>query len=87
MFEGTRYQSTVEEWAELINAPKESKDDLDVYDEKKKDHNSMTHMYREIPDKALETTSLDMYTSCCLVCLQSTGSLGTHFYPSLEITR
>ena len=31
------------------------KDDLDVYAKKKKDHNSMASMYREIPDAALET--------------------------------
>ena len=55
MFEGTRYQSTIEEWANLINAPKESEDDLDVYAKKKMDHNSMSQMYKEIPDKALET--------------------------------
>ena len=55
MYEGTRYQSTIEEWANLINAPKESEDDLDVYSKKKKDHNSMSHMYKEILDKALET--------------------------------
>ena len=42
----------------MLNAPKESEDDLDVYAEKKKDHNSMAHMYREIPDKALETHKL-----------------------------
>ena len=57
MSEGTRYQSTVEEWAKLINAPKESEDDLDVYAKKKMGHNTMTHMYKEIPDKALETCS------------------------------
>ena len=55
MFEGTRYQSTVEEWAKLINAPKENDDDLDVYAKKKMGHNTMAHMYKEIPDKALET--------------------------------
>ena len=44
MFEGTRYQSTVEEWAKLINAPEENEDGLDVYAKKKKDHNSMAHM-------------------------------------------
>ena len=58
MSEGTRYQSTVEEWAKLINAPKENEDDLDVYAKKKKDHNSMAHMYKTIPDKALETHNL-----------------------------
>ena len=55
MSEGTRYQSTVEEWARLINAPKEKDDDLDIYAKKKMDHNSMAHMYKEIPDKAVET--------------------------------
>ena len=50
----TRYQSTIEKWGNLINAPEEKEDDLDVYS-KKKDHNSMSHMYKEIPDKALET--------------------------------
>src|SRR4051812_43832476 len=39
----------------LINAPKENEDDLDVYAKKKKDHNSMENMYKEIPDDALET--------------------------------
>ena len=37
------------------NAPKEKEDDLDVYAKNKKDHNSMSHMYREIPDAAIET--------------------------------
>ena len=55
MSEGTRYQSTVEEWTKLINAPEENEDDLDVYAKKKKDHNTMAHMYKEIPDAALET--------------------------------
>ena len=47
-----------EEWAKLINAPEEHEDDLDVYAKKKKDHNSMANMYKEIPDKALETHKL-----------------------------
>ena len=58
MTEGTRYQSTVDEWAKLINAPEEAEKDIDVYAEKKKDHNSMANMYKEIPDKALETHKL-----------------------------
>ena len=58
MSEGTRYQSIVVEWAKLINAPEEHEDDLDVYAKKKKDHNSMANMYKEIPDKALETHKL-----------------------------
>src|SRR3954466_1622175 len=55
MSEGTRYQSTVAEWAQLINAPEEQEDDLDVYAKKKMDHNSMASMYKEIPDADLET--------------------------------
>ena len=55
MSEGTRYQSTIEEWANLINAPKEKEDDLDVYAKKKMDHNSMANMYKEIPEDDLET--------------------------------
>ena len=39
----------------MINAPEENEDDLDVYDEKKKYHNTIAHMYREIPDDALDT--------------------------------
>ena len=48
-------ESTIEEWARLINAPKENDDDLDVYAKKKMDHNSMSQMYKEIPEDALET--------------------------------
>ena len=58
MSEGTRYQSTVEEWAKLINAPEENEDDLDVYAKKKMDHNSMAHMYKEIPVDDLDTRQL-----------------------------
>ena len=55
MTEGTRYQSSIAEWAKLINAPEEADDDTDVYAKPRKDHNSMAHMYKEIPDNALET--------------------------------
>ena len=55
MSEGTRYQSTVDEWAKLINAPAAYEDDLDVYAKKKKDHTSMASMYKEIVDADLET--------------------------------
>nr|XP_020188497.1 uncharacterized protein LOC109774199 [Aegilops tauschii subsp. strangulata] len=58
MTKGTRYQSTVAEWAKLINAPEEAQDDIDVYARCKKYHNSMANMYKEIPDKALETHKL-----------------------------
>ena len=58
MSEGARYQPIVEEWAKLINAPEEHDDDLDVFAKKKKDHNSMANMYKEIPNKALETHKL-----------------------------
>ena len=40
---------------EVDQCPKESEDDLDVYANRKKDHNTMAHMYKEIPDAALET--------------------------------
>ena len=55
MSEGTRYQSTVAEWAQIINAPEEHDDDLDIYAKKKMDHNSMSNMYKEIPNEALHT--------------------------------
>ena len=38
--------------------PEEHEDDLDVYATKKKDHNTMANMYKEIPDKALKTHKL-----------------------------
>ena len=46
------------QWAQLINAPEEQEDDLDVYAKNKKDHNTMAHMYKEIPDAALENTQV-----------------------------
>ena len=55
MTEGQRHQSIVHEWARLISAPEEEQNDIDVYAEKKKDHNTMANMYKAIPDKALET--------------------------------
>ena len=55
MSEGTRYQSTIAEWAQIINAPEEHDDDLDIYAKKKMDHNSMSNMYKEIPNEALDT--------------------------------
>src|SRR3954464_12614059 len=55
MPEGTRYQSTVAEWAQLINAPEENEDDLDVYSKKNMDHNTMANMYKEIPTDDLDT--------------------------------
>ena len=58
MTEGTRYQSSVAEWAKLINAPEEAEKDIDFYAERKNEHNSMANMYKEIPDKALKTHKL-----------------------------
>ena len=58
MIEGTIYQSTISEWAKLINAPKEDENDTDVYAKPRKDHNSMANMYKTIPDDALETHKL-----------------------------
>ena len=71
MSEGTRYQSTVAEWAQLINAPEEHDDDLDIYAKKKMDHNSMSNMYKEIPNEALDT--LAQCTIFCQGCQQSIG--------------
>jgi hypothetical protein len=55
MTEGTRYQSSIAEWAKLINAREEAEEDTDVYANPRKDHNSMAHMYKPIPDAALTT--------------------------------
>src|SRR5215216_1201981 len=58
MTECTRYQSTISEWARLINALAEGEDDVDVYAKPRKGHNSMANMYKEIPDNVLETHML-----------------------------
>ena len=42
----------------MIKVPEEHEDDLDVDAKKKKDHNSMASMYKEIPDEDLETHKL-----------------------------
>src|SRR3954466_4703335 len=55
MSEGRRYQSTVAEWAQLINAPEKHEDDLDIYTKKKMDRNTMANMYKEIPADDLDT--------------------------------
>ena len=49
MTEGTRYESTVDEWAAILGAPQVQEGDLDVYSEPKANHNSMANMYNEIP--------------------------------------
>ena len=54
MTEGQRFSSTVEEWAELLNAPVQREDDIDVYGIPKKSHDSMKNMYKEIPAADLE---------------------------------
>ena len=41
--------------AKLINAPEEHEDDTDVYAKPRKGHDSMAHMYKEIPDADLDT--------------------------------
>jgi hypothetical protein len=58
MTEGSRYQSTISEWAELLDAPKEEEDDIDVYGKLGMDHNSMANMYKPIPKKDLDTHKL-----------------------------
>ena len=55
MTEGSRYQSTISEWADLVGAPGEEEDDIDVYAKPKMDHNSMANMYKPIPEKDVET--------------------------------
>src|SRR6187399_2080137 len=54
MTEGQRFSSTVAEWAELLNAPVQREDDIDVYGIPKKSHDSMKNMYKEIPAADLE---------------------------------
>ena len=44
MTEGTRYQSSVAEWAKLTNAPEEHEEDTDAYAKPRKGHDSMAHM-------------------------------------------
>src|SRR4051812_784869 len=56
--EGTRYQSSISEWAKLINDPHEGENDLDGYSKPRKDHTSMANMYKPIHDAALETHKL-----------------------------
>jgi hypothetical protein len=58
MTEGVRYQSTISEWANLIGAPKEEDDDIDIYGKRKNDHNSMANMYAAISAKDIETHKL-----------------------------
>jgi hypothetical protein len=58
MIEGSRYQSTISEWATLLGAPEEDDDDVDIYAKLKMDHNSMANMYTAIPEKDIETHKL-----------------------------
>nr|XP_020164468.1 uncharacterized protein LOC109749946 [Aegilops tauschii subsp. strangulata] len=53
MTEGHKYQSSISEWAALINGPKEEENDVDVYEKPRMDHNSMVNMYKETPKKDL----------------------------------
>src|SRR3990170_3096893 len=43
MTEGHRYQSLISEWAELIGAPEEEENDIDVHGKPRMDHNSMAN--------------------------------------------
>jgi hypothetical protein len=58
MTEGVRYQSSITEWAALLDAPKDEEHDIDVYAKPKQDHNSMKNMYKPIPESDLETHKL-----------------------------
>ena len=73
MSEGTRYQSTVEEWAKLINALEEHDDDMDIYAKKKMDHNSMSNMYKEFQSRHLILSSLGLYIIFYQDSQRSTG--------------
>ena len=55
MTDGHKYESTIDEWATIIGAPKQKESDVDVYSEAKKSHNSMANMYKPIPHKYLAT--------------------------------
>jgi hypothetical protein len=58
MTEGVRYQSSITEWAALLDAPKDEEHDIDVYAKPKQDHNSMKNMYKPIPQEDLESHKL-----------------------------
>jgi hypothetical protein len=58
MTEGSRYQSTISEWDDLLGAAKEEDDDIDIYSELKMDLNSMANMYIVVPEKDMETHKL-----------------------------
>ena len=62
MTEGTRYQSTIAKWANLINAPTEHKDDVDVYAKPGKDHNSMHICTRKFLIRLWRLINLDPST-------------------------
>ena len=61
MTEGTRYESSVEEWATILGAPQVEDGDLDVYSESKANHNSMANMYKEIPDDYVHSHKLGSF--------------------------
>ena len=58
MIEGTRYQSSVDEWATILGALEIQEGDLDVYTEAKMNHNSMANMYNTIPAAYVKTHKL-----------------------------
>jgi len=49
MTEGARYESTVDEWAAILEVPEVQDGDLDVYSESKESHDAMKDMYNAIP--------------------------------------
>ncbi|KAI4999691.1 hypothetical protein ZWY2020_004280 [Hordeum vulgare] len=51
--EGHRYESTMDEWATIIGAPKTREDDLDVCSQLQMNHNSMANMYKAVPNDYL----------------------------------
>lgn len=77
MTEGVRYQSSVLEWATLLGIPGAEEDDIDVYVKPKMDHNTMSNMYTEIPNKYKESHKLG-YVYHLLAGLTTSNTIMRH---------
>ena len=87
MSEGTRYQSTIEEWANLINAPKD-KEMTWMSMPRRRWITTQWHICTKRSQMLLlRHTSLDQYITFCQACQQSTGSSRTLSCQSQVITR
>lgn len=58
MIDGHKYESTIDEWATIIGAPKQKQSGVDVYSKQKMSHNSMSNMYKPVPRKFLATQKM-----------------------------